>query len=255
MRKSSIDLNADLGEGYGPWSLTDDAGLMPLISSANMACGYHAGDHDHMSRVCALAREHGVSLGAHPGYNDKPHFGRRAQHTTPTEVERLVAYQIGAAQAMAALNGTRIRYVKVHGALSNQSALDPELAAAIARAIAAVDDSLTWLAIAGSAHLEAGAAAGLRTVSECFIDRAYGSDGQLAPRSLPGSVYEDIDTMLAQVEQLLERGTVTAIDGSEIPLACDSLCLHGDGAHALETAAAVRERITAMQIAIAPFCP
>ena len=254
MSRASIDLNADLGEGYGPWSLTDDDGLMSVITSANMACGFHAGDASHMAKVCALAVEHGVSLGAHPGYDDKPYFGRRALAMPLADVTRMVAYQIGAAQAMAKLAGTQIRYVKVHGALSNQSAEDSGLARALADAIAGVDSDLVWLAISGSAHLDAAEAVGLSYRQEAFIDRAYAANGQLAPRSQPGSVHTDIDVMLAQVEQIVTQGTVTTIDGDTLPLAADSLCLHGDGAHALETAQQVRSHIEQLGIAVTPFC-
>ncbi|MEM9602645.1 MAG: 5-oxoprolinase subunit PxpA [Pseudomonadota bacterium] len=254
MAGTSIDLNADLGEGYGPWPLTDDAGLMSVISSANMACGFHAGDANHMASVCALAVEHGVSLGAHPGYDDKPYFGRRPLSLPLADITRMVAYQIGAAQAMAALAGTRIRYVKVHGALSNQSAENPALAAALADAIAGVDRELVWLVISGSAHIDAAEKQSLSYRQEAFIDRAYAANGQLAPRSQAGSVHTDVDVMLRQVEQIVTAGTVTTIDGETLPLAADSLCLHGDGVHALETAQRVRAHIEQLGVAVAPFC-
>ncbi|MEM7377382.1 MAG: 5-oxoprolinase subunit PxpA [Pseudomonadota bacterium] len=254
MARRSIDLNADLGEGYGPWSLTDDAGLMSVITSANMACGFHAGDANHMASVCTLAVEHGVSLGAHPGYDDKPYFGRRALTLPLADVTRMVAYQIGAAQAVAALAGTRIRYVKVHGALSNQSAENPALAGALADAIAGVDRELVWLAISGSAHIAAAEERALHYRQEAFIDRAYAANGQLAPRSQPGSVHTDIDLMLHQVEQIVTAGTVTTLDGDTLPLTADSLCLHGDGVHALETARRVRTHIEQLGVAVAPFC-
>ena len=252
--RTSIDLNADLGEGYGPWSLTNDAGLMSVITSANMACGAHAGAANHMSEVCRLAVEHGVTLGAHPGYDDKPYFGRRALAMPLADLTRTVAYQIGAAQAMARLAGTRIGYVKVHGAMSNQSAEDPAMANAIAAAIAGVDSSLVWLVISGSAHVEAAEHARLAYCREAFIDRAYAPSGQLAPRSQPGSVHTDIDTMLAQVEQIVTQGSVTTIEGETLALDADSLCLHGDGAHALETAQRVRSHIESLGLSVAPFC-
>ncbi len=254
MHRASIDLNADLGEGFGPWSLTNDSGLMSVITSANMACGFHAGDPNHMAEVCRLALANGVSLGAHPGYDDKPYFGRRALAMPLADLTRMVAYQIGAAQAVAALAGTRIRYVKVHGALSNQSAENPDMAGAIAAAIKGVDASLVWLVISGSAHLEAAHKAELIHRQEAFIDRAYAPNGQLAPRSQPGSVHSDIDTMLEQVEQIVTTGTVTAIDGSELPLEADSLCLHGDGAGALITAQRVRQHIESLGFEVNAFC-
>lgn len=251
--RNSIDLNADLGEGFGPWAMTDDAGLMQVISSANMACGFHAGDPNHMANVCALAVQHGVNIGAHPGFDDKPYFGRRALSLPLQDVERMVAYQIGAAQAVAKLCGTRIRYVKVHGALANLSAVDDALAGALGRAIRGVDDSLLWLTLSASAQVEAAQSMGIAYRQEAFIDRAYADNGQLASRALEGAVYQDVETMLAQVRQLLHHGSVTTITGQQVAIPCDSLCLHGDGVHALEVAQRVRAAIEAEGIAVESF--
>ncbi|NVK30099.1 MAG: LamB/YcsF family protein [Gammaproteobacteria bacterium] len=238
----AIDLNADLGEGFGPWSMTDDAGLMQIISSANMACGFHAGDPNHMARVCELAKVNQVCLGAHPGFDDKANFGRRRIELSRAELCNMLAYQIGAACAVASVNGVQIRYVKAHGALANMAAESSEVADALMTAIRSVDASLAVMAIGGSQQVAAANRLNMTVIHEAFIDRRYTDELQLAPRYMAGAVLEDLPTMLRQVDQLLD-GEIETISGERMALHCDSLCLHGDGEHAVHVAEAVKTHI------------
>src|SRR5262245_49445384 len=213
-----IDLNCDLGESFGVYSLGQDEAVMAHITSANVACGFHAGDPSVMRRTVRLARAHGVAVGAHPGFPDLVGFGRRAMAATPQEVEDFCAYQIGALAGIAAAEGVRLQHVKAHGELFNMAARDRELADAIARAVAAIDTSLIFFALANSLIVEAGEAAGLRVASEVFADRAYEPDGSLASRRKPGSVIHDAAEVERRVVQMVREGTVRATDGSIIPL-------------------------------------
>ncbi len=230
-----IDLNSDLGESFGPWAMGDDAALMPSLTSANVACGFHAGDPGTMRQTLALAESHGVSIGAHPGFPDLAGFGRRELHATPQEVEDLVLYQIAALAGMAASRGLHLAHVKAHGALYNMACRDAALADAIARAVAAFDRSLVLFGLPGSALLGAGARAGLAVAAEAFADRAYNADGSLTSRRVPGSVLTDPEVVVARALRMIADGEVLAIDGSVVPLRAETLCVHGDtpGAPAL----------------------
>jgi UPF0271 protein len=247
-----VDLNADVGESFGAYRLGHDAELMPVISSANVACGFHAGDPGVMRETVALAAAHGVAVGAHPGFPDLVGFGRRELHATPREIEDLVVYQIGALAAVAAAQGIRLRHVKAHGALYNLAARQAPLADAVARATASVDRSLVLYGLPGSELIEAGRRHGLRTAAEAFADRAYQSDGSLVPRSQAGAVIEDPSAVLARALGMVREGTLTAIDGSRIDIAVDTLCVHGDTPGAPELAARIRKALTTAGIEIAP---
>ena len=239
-----MDLNADVGESYGAWSLGEDETLIPLVTSVNVACGAHAGDPDVIARTVALAVRHGVAVGAHPGYPDRAGFGRRAMALTPAEIERSVVVQVGAVWAAARAAGVALRHVKAHGALYNRAAQDEDAAAAIARAVASVDPALWLFGRAGSAQVDAGRAHGLQVVEEAFADRAYEADGSLRSRSLDGSVLDDPAEAAAQALAIV-RGSVTAGDGSEVRLRADSICVHGDLPGAAARARAVREALAA----------
>jgi UPF0271 protein len=230
-----IDLNSDLGESFGPWKMGDDAALMPSLTSANVACGFHAGDPGTMRETLALASAHGVSVGAHPGFPDLAGFGRRELHATPQEVEDLVLYQIAAIAGMAATRGLQLAHVKAHGALYNMACRDRGLADAIARAVAAFDRSLVLFGLPGSELLDAGQRAGLMVAAEAFADRAYNPDGSLTSRRLPGSVLTDPEVVVARALRMIADQEVSAIDGSLLRLRAETLCVHGDtpGAPAL----------------------
>ena len=245
-----IDLNADLGEGVG-----DDVAMLGLVSSANIACGLHAGGPQDMATAFAAALAGGVAVGAHPGYADRANFGRVVVPHTLAEVERLVAWQVGAAGGMAALAGHRITHVKAHGALYNLAAVNPDVARAIARAVRAVDPALTCLCLAGSAGAAATAATGLRVAAEVFADRAYRPDGTLVPRGQLGAVIHDASIVTARTLAMLDDRAITAADGTRLALPMDSICLHGDTPGAVALARALRAGLTAAGWRIAPFAP
>src|SRR6476660_6612574 len=230
---SSIDLNCDLGESFGRWTLGQDAELMESISSCNVACGFHAGDPDVMRRTVRLAKENGIAIGAHPGLPDLVGFGRRTMSVTPQEVEALVLYQVGALAAIARAEGATLRHVKAHGALYNMAIRDRPLADAIARAVAAFDSSLLLFGLPGSELLRAGEAAGLPVAAEGFADRAYEPDGSLTPRSLPDAVIHDPDAVVARAVLMAREGVVVARNGDEVPMRVATICTHGDtpGSH------------------------
>jgi UPF0271 protein len=230
-----VDLNADLGESFGAWTLGNDADLLQSVTSANLACGFHAGDPSVMRRTVRLAREAGVAVGAHPALPDLVGFGRRAMAVSPSEVEDLVLYQVGALAAIAAAEGVRLRHVKPHGALYNMAVGDGSLAAAIAGAVAAVDRTLILFALPGSELHRAGAAAGLSVAREGFADRSYEPDGSLTPRSRPGSVIHDASAVVGRAVRMVKDGLVRAANGTDIPMRIDTICTHGDtpGAHEL----------------------
>ena len=235
-----IDLNADLGESFGAWTMGQDAQLMPLVTSANVACGSHAGDPAVMRKTVRLARAHGVAVGAHPGFADLVGFGRREMQLTPQEVEDLVLFQIGALAAIAQSEGVRLQHVKAHGALYNMACRDEAMAEAIARAVVAFDPTLVLFGLPGSALLQAGLDAGLPVAAEAFADRAYCADGSLAPRSEPGSVIHEVDTVVARAVTMVRDQAVATTDGTTIQFEADTLCLHGDTPGAALLAAAVR---------------
>ena len=252
---ATIDLNSDLAEGFGSYRCGDDTAMLTVISSANVACGFHAGDPEIMAETFRMAKQRGVAIGAHPGFPDLWGFGRRRIPFTTGEIERLIAYQIGAAQALAVYAAHRITHVKTHGALGNIAETDRPVADAIARAVRAVDPSLTFLTIARSQQEFAAAAAGLRTVSEIYADRGYAEDGHLIPRGQPGALIEDPQAAAARVSAMIEAGAIITEAGTHLPTPIGSVCVHGDSPHAVDTAQQVRARLRAAGITVAPFAP
>jgi UPF0271 protein len=250
--KPLLNLNADLGESFGAWRMGDDAALLDLVQSANIACGFHAGDPPGMQETVAAALRAGVSLGAHPAYPDLQGFGRRALKCSAEEVEALVLYQLGALDAFARAKGGRVSHVKPHGALSNQACRDPALAAAIARAVKAYDAKLILLAPALSALAAAGAEHTLATALEIYADRAYEDDGALTPRAEKGAVIHEPDPCLARVEAMLAAGGILSRAGKFLPTPIHSVCVHGDGPQAVATARALNVRLGAA-FALAPL--
>jgi len=234
-----VDVNADVGEGR-TGAVGHDAALMPHISSANVACGFHAGDPGVMRATVALARDHGVAVGAHPGFPDLEGFGRRELQVSPRDVEDFVVYQVGALAAIAAAQGVRLQHVKPHGALFNMAARDAALADAIARATATIDRTLILFGLPDSELVAAGRRAGLRTAAEGFADRAYRSDGALVPRAQAGAVIHDPDTVPRRAVRMVRDHVVDAIDGTSVPIVVDTICVHGDTPGAADLAAAVR---------------
>jgi UPF0271 protein len=249
---TSVDLNADLGESFGRYRLDSDAELLGLVTSANIACGFHAGDPMVMRETVSRAAARGVVIGAHPGYPDLVGFGRRDLAAQPEEVEAMVVYQIGALGAFCAAHGVRLRYVKAHGALYNRAARDPELARALARGVRSVDPDLVLLGLDGTIMLSEAKAAGLDVAREAFADRAYLPDGELVPRTTPGAVLEDVPLIVERALRMVADRYVTAIDGTRRIVRPDSLCVHGDGPHSVAIVRALRERFEAEGIDVAP---
>jgi UPF0271 protein len=248
-----IDLNADLGEGFGVWRLGDDDEMLRLVTSANVACGFHAGDPAGLARVCRAAAEAGVRIGAQVGYRDLAGFGRRYIDITAEDLTADVIYQIGALQALARAAGSHVSYVKPHGALYNTIVTDERQALAVAEAVHAVDPGLPVLGLAGSKLFAAAAGLGLRCVAEAFADRAYRPDGQLVSRREAGAVIDDRDAVAQRVSSMVARGQVTAIDGSVIPVVVESVCVHGDSPGAVHIATAVRQRLITDGVELKPF--
>ncbi|MGH2418290.1 MAG: LamB/YcsF family protein [Candidatus Limnocylindria bacterium] len=247
-----MDLNADLGESFGRWTLGDDDRLVAHITSANLACGFHAGDFRVMETTVAICRRAGVAVGAQPGYPDLLGFGRRPMAFDVDEVESMVRYQVGALEAFCRAHGVEMQHVKPHGALYNQAAADPALAAAIARATAKFSRDLALYGLASSQAMASAAdEAGLRFVPEAFADRRYLADGSLQPRSDPGSVLHDPQEAAAQAVSIAADGRVTANDGSSVKLHAESICCHGDTTGAVEIAAAVRRALEAAAVTVA----
>jgi UPF0271 protein len=238
-----IDLNGDVGESFGAYEIGHDAALIPILTSVNIACGFHAGDPGVMRATVALAREHGTAVGAHPGFPDLVGFGRREMKATPREVEDLVAYQIGALAAIAAAQGVRLAHVKPHGALYNMAARDVDLADAIARAIAAVDPSLALFGLPGSQSLEAAQRHKVRAVSEAFADRAYRRDGSLVPRNEPGAVIDDEQIVVTRAVAIARERMVLAADGTRVALDVQTICVHGDTPGAAVLASRIRKAL------------
>ena len=237
-----IDLNSDLGEGFGPWRMGDDAAMLGIVSTANIACGFHAGDPETMRGTVAEAQARGVAVGAHPGYRDLIGFGRRpVAGVTAREIEGLVAYQVGAFQAMAALSGHGGSHVKTHGALGNACADDDALADAVARGIRAADPGLAFMVMPGTATERAAERAGLRPIREIYADRTYADSFNLTPRSAPGAVIHDADAALARVMAMVEGGWIEAVSGKRLTVGIDTICVHGDTQGAVAMARALRE--------------
>jgi UPF0271 protein len=248
-----LDLNSDLGEGFGVWRLGDDAALLDVVTSANAACGFHAGDPGIMRAVTTGAVERGVSVGAQVSYRDLAGFGRRRMDIAPDELTDDVLYQIGALDAFARVAGTRVRYVKPHGALYNSCVVDEAQAAAVVRAVREYDDALPVLGLPGSALLRHAERAGLRAVPEGFADRGYTPEGRLVPRSEAGALVTDPDSVVRRAVRMAETGEVVAVDGTIRSMPVESLCVHGDTPGAVELARRVRGALAAAGIDVRPF--
>jgi 5-oxoprolinase (ATP-hydrolysing) subunit A len=245
MKAQSIDLNCDLGEGAG-----HDAELMPLVTSANIACGLHAGDETTMHRTVELALQHGVAMGAHPSFDDREHFGRRELTVDLQELKRSVLEQIRSLQRVASTYNTSLAHVKPHGALYNMAARDAVVAQVIAEAVYEADSRLLLVGLHGSELITAGRNFGLKTLAEAFADRRYQANGSLVPRSQPGALLESVEEALNQVRYMLLHRTVIALDGKQVDLTPDTICLHGDGPHAVEFAQQLRAAIQGWGIAL-----
>ncbi|MCI9469339.1 MAG: LamB/YcsF family protein [Oscillospiraceae bacterium] len=248
-----IDLNCDLGESFGAYSIGMDGEVLPLISSANVACGFHASDPVVMARTVALAKNAGVAVGAHPGYPDLQGFGRRNLKVSPEELTAMVQYQIGALRAFCDANGIVMQHVKPHGAMYNMAGKDAALAEAICKGVAAVDRGLILLGLSGSMLLRAAEDCGLRWASEVFADRGYQADGSLVPRGMPGDIIHDEDAAVARVVRMVTEGRVTAVTGEDVSIRADSVCVHGDNPRALAFAQKIRDGLDAAGVAIAPL--
>jgi len=252
MHTTTIDLNCDMGEGFGPWKMGDDAALMPLISSANIACGYHAGDPVVMRDTVQLALAHGVAIGAHPGYPDLQGFGRRNLSMSADEVYAMVLYQIGALQAIIHAEGGVLHHVKPHGALYNAAAKQRELAEAIVKAVCKIQQTDLFLyGLSGSVLLEVAEAHGLRVCREAFCDRSYQNDGSLTQRNLPGAVIDNPEAAAKRALQLAKQQSIETIDQKLIAVPCDTICIHGDGGNAVAVARVVRTLLSQEDVHIA----
>lgn len=250
---TSVDLNSDLGEGFGSWRMGDDDAMLSIVTSANVACGFHAGDQEIMARTFARAKEKGVSVGAHVGFPDLWGFGRRAIPFSAAEIERIVAYQLGAAMALAAYSGHGISYVKAHGALANLAETEADVARAIAGAVRAVEPSLVLLAIALSEQTRAAQDAGLRCANEIFADRAYTKEGRLKPRREAGAVIDDAETAVERVKRMLAEGAIISENGVSLKTQIDSICVHGDTPRAVEMARRLRAALEDANVTLRAF--
>ncbi|KIC38230.1 LamB/YcsF family protein [Leisingera sp. ANG-M7] len=249
----SVDLNADMGESFGPWNMGDDAALLDIVSSANIACGFHAGDPDVMARTMALARDGGVGIGAHPGFMDLQGFGRRKMQVPHGTLANMIRYQLGAARGMAQAAGTGVRHLKLHGALSNMACVDHAMARACYEAALDVDPDIIIMVLAATAMEDVVRELGCNWCGEIFADRAYNDDGTLVDRSLPGAVIHDPDLAGPRILQMVQEGAIITESGKRIPAAIDTICLHGDTAEAVQLAASVRSSLTVGGIAIREF--
>ncbi len=247
------DLNSDLGESFGAYKIGADEQIIPLVSSVNIACGWHAGDPLVMQKAVVLAKEHGISIGAHPGFPDLMGFGRRNMNVSPAEVKAYIQYQVGALSAFCRAAGVRLHHIKLHGAMYNMAGADIRLARAAAEAIAEIDDSLILLAPSGSEMIRAADEIGLPSASEVFADRAYEEDGSLRPRSMPDAVIHDEAECAARVLRMVTEGKVTSVTGRDISIRADSVCVHGDSPEALLFVRRIRETLKKGGVAIKPF--
>jgi len=250
---TTIDLNSDVGESFGRWTLGDDAAMLTAVTSANVACGFHAGDPTTLRRTCLDAAAAGVVVGAQVGYRDLAGFGRRFIDMDPVELADDIVYQIGALQALAAVAGSRVSYVKPHGALYNTAVHHEVQARAVVDAVRSVDPNLPVLGLPGSRLLALAEAAGLRAVTEAFADRGYTPAGTLVPRSQPGALLHDPAQVAARMVRLVTDGKITAIDGSDIAVRAESLCVHGDSPGAVQMAGAVRDALEQAGVTVAAF--
>lgn len=250
---ASVDLNADLAEGFGVWELGDDVAMLDIVTSANLACGFHAGNPVGLARTCRAAAERGVRIGAQVGYFDLAGFGRRQIEVAPAELTADVVYQIGALQALARAAGSALAYVKPHGALYNTIVDHREQARAVAEAVHAVDCGLPVLGLAGSVFFEEAERRGLRTVAEAFADRAYLPDGRLLPRREADAVLRDPGQIAERVLHMVDTGTVTSVDGTVIKIDVESVCVHGDSPGSVAIAAAVRSRLLGSGVELVAF--
>ena len=251
--KHKIDLNADMGEGFGPWRMGDDAALLDIVSSANIACGFHAGDPNVMHKTMAQAVAKGVGIGAHPGFADLRGFGRRKLPLPHTEIANDVAYQLGAAQAMAKRAGGAVRHLKLHGALSNMASVDHALARACYTAALEVDPDIVIMVLAATAMEEVVRDLGCNWAGEIFADRAYNDDATLVDRALPGAVLHDAAVAAPRILNMLKAGAIIAESGKHIPCQIDTICLHGDTQGAVAMARGIRQHLTDAGITIAPL--
>lgn len=249
-----VDLNSDLGESFGPYTIGNDIEMLKIISSANVACGFHGGDPLVMHETLEMAKANGVGVGAHPGFNDLWGFGRRQIVVKdPNEIEKMLIYQVGAIQGMARACGTEVSHYKIHGALGNMACIDAELALAAARAVKAVAPDLLFVVLPGSELEKAGEALGLRLAREIFADRAYDDDGMLVARGKPGAMIEDADEAAGRIVEFVKDGAIIAQSGKRIEVPIDTICVHGDSTTAVAMAAEVSKALTASGINIVPM--
>ncbi len=253
MDAATVDLNSDLGEGFGHWTLGDDDALLDIVTSANVACGFHAGDASTMRRVCQWSVHRGVAIGAQVGYRDLPGFGRRFIDIEPEALTQDVIYQVGALEAFARVAGSRVTYVKPHGALYNAIVHHQEQADAVVRAIVDYDPTLPVLGLPGSAWLRRAEEAGLRIVQEAFADRAYTSQGTLVSRRLPGAVLDDVNEIVRGCVAIATGEPITDVDGGPLTVTAGSICVHGDTAGAVDIARRVKDALAVAGVAVAPF--
>ena len=249
----NVNLNADIAEGWGAYAIGNDAELMKIIKSASVACGFHAGDPNTMHRLCALAKENGVSVGVHPGFNDLWGFGRRRIQMKPTDLEYMVAYQIGALQAMAAYAGLKVTHLKAHGALNNMAAEDEGYALAIGRAIKTVDRDIIYVALSGSQMEKAAQKLELRLAREGFPDRKYDDHGNLASRAISGTVIKDGKVAAESALRMVRDGEVVSINGKRVKVRVDTLCVHGDEPTSVLVAGSIRSALDQAGIAVVPL--
>ncbi|MEM9475911.1 MAG: 5-oxoprolinase subunit PxpA [Pseudomonadota bacterium] len=249
----SVDLNADMGESFGPWPMGDDAALLQVVTSANIACGFHAGDPGTMAQTMALAVENGVGIGAHPGFPDLHGFGRRRMHMQKDELQNAIRYQLGAAQAMARVAGGKVRHLKLHGALANMASEDVTLATTCYEAALDVAPDITIMVLAATPMEQAVRALGCAWVGEIFADRAYNDDATLVDRSLPGAVIHDASHASDRIVAMVKAGAIIAESGAQISARIDTICLHGDTPEAVDIARSVRAGLTAAGITVEKF--
>ncbi len=249
----SVDLNADMGESFGPWPMGSDTALLGIVTSANIACGFHAGDPDHMAKTLQVAVESGVGIGAHPGFLDLQGFGRRRMHVPHTTLGNWVKYQLGAAQAMAKAAGGRVRHLKLHGALSNMACEDAEMARACYAAALEVDPDIILMVLAATVMEEVAQELGANYAAEIFADRAYNDDATLVDRSKPGAVIHDPDHASSRIVDMVQAGAIITESGKQIETRIDTICVHGDNAEAVALARAVREGLEGAGISVAQF--